>query len=222
MSELKAMGVNAFRTSHNPPSPEMIDVCQRLGIVMMVEAFDAWDVGKVIVAGSDRYRSVPAQGSVADQMVKLLDGLGLNTAKTIDGLHAQYPTKFFFESESSSETSTRGYYQDPSLLNTRQNFTPGRYELSSYDNNLNSWTLSNEHHLKKVRDRQFFAGQFLWAGWDRTVLSDDGKSLSYVTVHVVDARGVEVPDADNPIVTSVTGAGTFAGADNGKQDDAEG
>ena len=36
------MGVNALRTSHNPPSPEMIDVCERLGIVMMVEAFDTW------------------------------------------------------------------------------------------------------------------------------------------------------------------------------------
>jgi beta-galactosidase len=461
MSKLKAMGVNAFRTSHNPPSPEMIDICQRLGIVMMVEAFDAWDVGKLsqdyhlyfnqwsdydikemvneaknspavimwsigneipdftspqalpieqrliadirsidntrpVVAGSDKYRSVPKPGSVADQVVKNLDGLGLNydTAKTIDGLHAQYPTKFFFESESSSETSTRGYYQDPDLLNTGQNFTPGKEELSSYDNNLASWTLSNEYDLKKVRDRQFFAGQFLWAGWDyigeptpytsfpvktsffgaldtagfpkdsyylfqsqwtqkpmvhllpmnwtdyrpgqtvqvrayanepnvelllnghslgtrsfsektssdgakyletqqcpgddntftggacpgsyqspngssgelhltwnvpfapgrlvavardaagqvvardevdtagrpaalrvtpdRTVIRDDGKSLSYLTVQVVDAHGVEVPDADNAIHTAVTGAGTFAGADNGKQDDAEG
>jgi beta-galactosidase len=461
MSELKRMGVNAFRTSHNPPSPELIDICQRLGIVMMVEAFDAWDVGKVsadyhlffnqwsdydleemvdeaknspavimwsigneipdftsaqaipiakrliadirsidttrpIVAGSDRYRSVPKPGSVADQMVGLLDGLGLNydTAKTIDGLHAQYPTKFFFESESSSETSTRGYYQDPDLLNTGQNFTPGRYELSSYDNNLDSWTLSNEYDLKKVRDRQFFAGQFVWAGWDyigeptpytmfpvktsffglvdtagfpkdgyylfksqwtsapmvhivpmnwtnhrrgqtvqvwtyadeptvelflngrslgaksfthktttfgasyletsqctgddktftggacpgsyqspngssgklkliwnvpftpgrlvavardasgrvvardeqdtagrpyaltvtpdRTVIRPDGKSLSYLTVRVVDRHGVEVPDASNTIVTSVHGAGAFAGADNGKEDDAEG
>ncbi len=461
MSNLKAMGVNAFRTSHNPPSPELIDICQRLGIVMMVEAFDAWDVGKLsadyhlffnqwsdydidemvneaknspavimwsigneipdwtsaqalpieqrliadirsidttrpIVAGSDRYRSVPKPGSVADQMVQNLDGLGLNydTAKTIDGLHAQYPTKFFFESESSSETSTRGYYQDPGLLNTGQNFTPGRMELSSYDNNLESWTLSNEYDLQKVRDRQFFAGQFVWSGWDyigeptpyttfpvktsffglvdtagfpkdgyylfqsqwttspmvhivpmnwtdhkpgqmvqvwtyaneptvqlylngrslgaksftqktttfgqhylettecpgddktftggacpgsyqspngssgklelvwnvpftpgrlvavakdaaghvvardeedtagrpyalsvtpdKTVLRPDGKSLSYLTVRVVDRHGVEVPDADNSIVTSVAGAGTFAGADNGKEDDAEG
>ena len=454
------MGVNAFRTSHNPPSPELIDICQRLGIAMMVEVFDAWDVGKVsadyhlffnqwsddnidemvneaknspavimwsigneipdwtsaqalpierrliadirsiditrpIVAGSDRYRSVPKPGSVADQMVQNLDGLGLNydTAKTIDGLHAQYPTKFFFESESSSETSTRGYYQDPELLNTGQNFTPGRMELSSYDNNLESWTLSNEYDLQKVRDRQFFAGQFIWSGWDylgeptpyttfpvktsffglvdtagfpkdgyylfksqwttspmvhivpmnwtddkpgqtvqvwtyaneptvelylngrslgaksftqktttfgqhylettecpgddktftggacpgsyqspngarasssswnvpftpgrlvavakdasgrvvardeqdtagrpyalsvtpdKTVLRPDGKSLSYLTVRVVDRHGVEVPDADNSILTSVTGAGTFAGADNGKEDDAEG
>ncbi len=38
------MGVNAFRTSHNLPSAEMIDVCERLGIVMMVGAFNTWDV----------------------------------------------------------------------------------------------------------------------------------------------------------------------------------
>ena len=461
MSNLKAMGVNAFRTSHNPPSPELIDICQRLGIVMMVEAFDAWDVGKVaqdyhlyftqwsdydikemvneaknspavimwsigneipdwtspqalpieqrlisdiksidttrpVVAGSDRYRSVPATGSVADEMLRRLDGLGVNydTAHAIDGLHATYPNKFFFASETSSETSTRGYYQDPKLLNTGQNFTPGRMELSSYDNNMDSWTLSGEYSLKTDRDRQFFAGQFLWSGWDyigeptpytvfpvktsffgavdtagfpkdayylyksqwnpapmvhllpmnwtdykqgqpvevwayaneptvevflngvslgaksftrktstdglryletsectgddntytsgacpgsyespngssgklhvgwtvpfapgklvavakdatgkvvardevdtagvpdalkltpdKTVLRADGKSLSYVTVHVVDAHGVEVPDADNPIHIAVRGAGSFAGADNGKQDDAEG
>ena len=43
-----------------------------------------------------------------------------------------------------------------------------------------------------------------------------------MTVHVVDAHGIQVPDADNPIHVSVTGAGTFQGADNGKQDDAEG
>jgi hypothetical protein len=49
-----------------------------------------------------------------------------------------------------------------------------------------------------------------------------GKSLSYLTVRVVDRHGVEVPDADNSVVTSVNGAGTFAGADNGKEDDAEG
>ena len=461
MSNLKAMGVNAFRTSHNPPSPELIDICQRLGIVMMVEAFDAWDTGKLsadyhlyfnqwsdydikemvneaknspavimwsigneipdwtspqvlpieqrligdirsidstrpIVAGSDRYRSVPAPGSVADQMLRNLDGLGVNydTAKAIDGLHAQYPTKFFFASESSSETSTRGYYQDPTLLNTGQNFTPGKEELSSYDNNLDDWTLSGDYSLKVDRDRPFFAGQFVWSGWDyigeptpystfpvktsffglvdtagfekdqyylfksqwnpapmihilpmnwtdykpgqtvqvwtyandpnvelflngvslgaksftpktttsgqpyfetsecpgddkaytdgacpgsyespngssgklrlawsvpfqpgrlvavardasgrvvardevdtagapdglrlttdRTRLLADGKSLAYMTVHVVDAHGVQVPDADNTVHVSVGGAGTFQGADNGKEDDAEG
>jgi beta-galactosidase len=57
---------------------------------------------------------------------------------------------------------------------------------------------------------------------DKTVLRADGKALSYVTVHVVDEHGIEVPDADNTIHVSVRGPGSFAGADNGKQDDAEG
>src|SRR6201999_4090328 len=38
---------------------------------------------------------------------------------------------------------------------------------------------------------------------------------------VVDSNGVMVPDANNTVKFDVTGAGTFAGADNGKEDDAE-
>jgi beta-galactosidase len=457
MSILKREGVNAFRTSHNPPSPEMIDVCQRLGIVMMVEAFDAWNLQKLaddyhlyfnqwsdtdiaemvneaknspavimwsigneipgwgttaeipnelrliadikaidttrpVVAGSDRYRSLPAPGSAAEQMLLNLDGLGLNynPALVVDGLHARYPTKFFFESESSSEESARGVYQDPDYVNTGENYTPGKRLPSSYDNNLASWTMSDEYGLKKDRDRQYFAGQFIWSGFDyigeptpysqfpvkvssfgtidtagfpkdayylfqsqwtstpmvhllpmnwtdykpgqnvevwaysnartvelflnghslgaksfdaktstdgvgyletteptgddknypsgsytspngstgklhltwnvpfqagqlvavardagghpvardevdtagpaytvrltpdKTVIGADGKSLSYVTADVVDAQGVIVPDAADALTFHVSGAGTFAGADNGKEDDAEG
>ncbi|MFD8034107.1 glycoside hydrolase family 2 TIM barrel-domain containing protein [Streptomyces sp. NPDC003737] len=233
MTIMKSMGVNAFRTSHNPPSPEMIQVCEELGIVMMVEAFDCWHTGKTtydyhrffddwcerdatemvlaarnspavvlwsignevpdststaglamadriitairaaddtrpLVIGSDKYRSLPAKGSAADLMLAKLDGLGLNynTAKSVDALHAAYPHLFLFESESSSETSTRGAYQEPEHLNTGENHTPGRRETSSYDNNLASWTMSGEYGHKKDRDRKWFAGQFLWSGID--------------------------------------------------------
>jgi beta-galactosidase len=234
MKIMRSMGVNAFRTSHNPPSPEMIAVCQELGIVMMVEAFDTWrtpkrpfdygrffdansdddikemvnaaknspavvlwsigneipdstsatvglpiakrlvadikaiDTTRPIVIGSDKYRSVPATGSGADLILGLLDGLGLNynTAASVDALHAKYPGTFLFESESSSETSTRGVYQDPDQLNTGENYTPGKRATSSYDNNLASWTMSGEYGLKKDRDRKYFQGEFLWSGTD--------------------------------------------------------
>lgn len=43
---LKAMGCNALRTSHNPPSPEMLDLCDRLGILVMDECFDEWKLNK--------------------------------------------------------------------------------------------------------------------------------------------------------------------------------
>ncbi|MGH3319058.1 MAG: DUF4982 domain-containing protein [Streptosporangiaceae bacterium] len=126
------------------------------------------DRTRPIVMGSDKYRTVPPQGSPPDRILRMLDGLGLNynTAMSIDALHARYPGTFFFESESSSETSTRGVYQDPQLLNTGENYTPGKRATSSYDNNLAPWTMSGEYSLKKDRDRRFFAGEFLWAGQD--------------------------------------------------------
>lgn len=43
---LKAMGCNAIRCSHNPPSPEFLALCDRLGLVVMDEAFDEWSIPK--------------------------------------------------------------------------------------------------------------------------------------------------------------------------------
>lgn len=39
---LKAAGFNAVRTSHNPPSEAFLDACDRLGLIVMDEAFDGW------------------------------------------------------------------------------------------------------------------------------------------------------------------------------------
>lgn len=39
---LQEMGCNAIRTSHNPPAPELLDACDRLGMVVMCETFDCW------------------------------------------------------------------------------------------------------------------------------------------------------------------------------------
>ena len=39
---LKAMGCNSIRTSHNPPAPELLDLCDKMGFLVMDEAFDMW------------------------------------------------------------------------------------------------------------------------------------------------------------------------------------
>ncbi|KEO74304.1 beta-galactosidase GalB [Anditalea andensis] len=39
---LKEMGVNAIRTAHNPPAPELLDLCDRMGFIVQDEAFDEW------------------------------------------------------------------------------------------------------------------------------------------------------------------------------------
>ena len=46
LQQLKDMGVNGLRTSHNPPAPELLDMADRMGFLVMDEAFDCWDQGK--------------------------------------------------------------------------------------------------------------------------------------------------------------------------------
>ncbi len=39
---MKEMGANAIRTAHNPPAPELLDLCDKMGFLVMDEAFDMW------------------------------------------------------------------------------------------------------------------------------------------------------------------------------------
>ena len=42
LSKLKAMGVNSIRSSHNPPVPELLNMCDTMGLIVMDESFDMW------------------------------------------------------------------------------------------------------------------------------------------------------------------------------------
>jgi beta-galactosidase len=49
---LKSIGCNAIRTAHNPPAPQLLDLCDRMGFLVIDEAFDKWD-GRFYAAGTD-------------------------------------------------------------------------------------------------------------------------------------------------------------------------
>jgi beta-galactosidase len=46
LTALRELGVNAIRTAHNPPDPGFLDLCDRLGFLVMDELFDCWTVAK--------------------------------------------------------------------------------------------------------------------------------------------------------------------------------
>ncbi len=46
LNNLRELGVNAIRTAHNPPSPEFLDLCDRMGFLVMNELFDCWTMKK--------------------------------------------------------------------------------------------------------------------------------------------------------------------------------
>lgn len=62
---MRDMGVNAIRTSHNPPAPELLDLCDRMGFVVWDEAFDKWD------ATADRLPGVPLEEYACRQIRSL-------------------------------------------------------------------------------------------------------------------------------------------------------
>jgi beta-galactosidase len=46
MELLKAMGANTVRTAHNPPTPELLEICDRIGLMVVTESFDCWSSAK--------------------------------------------------------------------------------------------------------------------------------------------------------------------------------
>jgi beta-galactosidase len=49
LSILKSIGINAIRTSHNPPAPEFLALCDQMGFLVMEENFDTWNAKKAML-----------------------------------------------------------------------------------------------------------------------------------------------------------------------------
>lgn len=61
---MKEMGVNAIRTSHNPPSPELLELCDEMGFCVMDEMFDEWYTPKIANGYAKYFREHAAQDAV--------------------------------------------------------------------------------------------------------------------------------------------------------------
>ncbi|HEU5403734.1 MAG TPA: glycoside hydrolase family 2 TIM barrel-domain containing protein [Terriglobales bacterium] len=114
LETLKEMGCNAIRCSHNPPAPEFLDLCDRMGFLVMDEAFDEWrdakgqtrDYGyhkyfdewwkrdvRAMIARDRNHPSIVIW-SAGNEIPDQLDPRGAETAAALVGLfHAEDPTR---------------------------------------------------------------------------------------------------------------------------------
>ncbi len=100
---LKAMGCNGIRTSHNPPAPELLDLCDRMGFIVMDEAFDMWKKEKTPYDYSkdfdewhksdlqdlvlrDRNHPCVFIWSIGNEILEQWDSTGLTIAKELAGI----------------------------------------------------------------------------------------------------------------------------------------
>jgi len=69
MKKMKEMGVNAIRFSHNPPAPEALDICDKMGILAIDEAFDEWKIGKVL-NGYSKHFDLWSKRDLSDMIIR--------------------------------------------------------------------------------------------------------------------------------------------------------
>lgn len=100
---LKNMGVNAIRTSHNPPSPELLQLTDKMGFIVLDEAFDAWKKNKTQygyyqvwdqwhkqdlqdMVRRDRNHPSVMIWSIGNEILEQWDSTGTRIAKELAGL----------------------------------------------------------------------------------------------------------------------------------------
>ena len=221
---LKAMGCNAIRTSHNPPAPKLLELCDRMGFLVMDEAFDEWKIPKRefgysrffdqwsepdLVSMLDRDRNHPCVilwsigneireqreangGAMARRLVDIchredpsrpatsacnlssdavqtgyaaaLDVFGINY--TLAAYNALHDGKWkLFGSETASDVSSRGEYnlvEKDGVVTIESKLND---QVTSYDI-CHPPGIIAEQQLKAIADAPWFAGEFVWTGFD--------------------------------------------------------
>jgi len=206
VERLKEMGCNAYRTSHNPPTPELLDACDRLGMLVMDEhrmmgstpeiigqleslilrdrnhpSVVLWSIGNeeynqgsevsarlarsmirtvrrldptrpTTYAGSNGLQWDGVNSTVDVRGVNYLQNAGWN----LEAYHKAHPQQPILGSEEASTLSSRGIYKND----------PSKGYVSCYDVNAPAWGSIAERWWRYAVDRPWFAGAFVWTGFD--------------------------------------------------------
>ena len=204
---LKAAGFNAIRTSHNPPSPAFLDAADRLGMLVIDEAFDMWERPKnpqdyhqyfkewwahdlAAMVRRDRNHPSVVLWSIGNEVNERADPLGLEIAKRlIAGVRGDDPTRpvtnaicAFWDHKDRKWTDT-----DPAfdLLDVGgYNYQWKEYEADHARAPrrvmaaTESTTLEAFDYWSRVEKLPYVIGDFVWTGID--YLGESGLGRAYV------------------------------------------
>ncbi|MGA2266866.1 MAG: glycoside hydrolase family 2 TIM barrel-domain containing protein [Bryobacteraceae bacterium] len=190
LEQLKQLGVNAIRTAHNPPAPEFLDLCDRMGFLVMDEMFDCWTVAKnpydyhlyfrdwsltdtqdtvhrdrnhpsiVVYSAGNEIRDTPN----AELAKSILKGL-------VDAFHQADPTRpvtqaLFRPNVSHDYDNSLADLLDVIGQNYRENEILAAHEAKPARKILGTENQHGREVWLALRDNPPYAGQFLWSGID--------------------------------------------------------
>jgi beta-galactosidase len=192
---LKEYGCNAIRCAHNQPSPEFLDMCDRMGFIVIDEAFDKWksgyyekyfddwwqkDLENMIIR--DRNHPSIVLWSIGNEVQEAWDAsdTGVERARMLqDFVHKIEPTRPVtlaaqnnHQGKFSGVTDVIGYnYLEARMLSDHRTFPERRFliseELPYYSGEEgNIRSYSINNPWNIIAANEFVAGGFIWSGVD--------------------------------------------------------
>jgi len=192
---LKEYGCNAIRCAHNQPSPEFLDMCDRMGFVVIDEAFDKWksgyyekyfdewwqrDLSNMLLR--DRNHPSIVLWSIGNEVQEAWDesDAGVNRAKMLqDFVHQHEPSRPVIlaaqnghQAKFSGVTDVIGYnYLEARMLSDHQKYPGRRFviteELPYYSGEEgNIRAYDTNNPWNIIAGNDFVAGGFIWLGVD--------------------------------------------------------
>ncbi|HPG41328.1 MAG TPA: glycoside hydrolase family 2 TIM barrel-domain containing protein [bacterium] len=208
VERMKAFGFNAIRTSHNPPSKQFLDACDRLGMLVIDEAFDMWqreknpqdyhrffddywrkDLAAMVLR--DRNHPSVIMWSIGNEINERADPSGLQLTREMKALvHELDPTRpvtaaicEFWDHRGRPWEATAPAF---ALLDVGgYNYQWQRYESdhAKYPDRLMAGTesvaLQAFENWQQVEKHPWVIGDFVWTGMDYLGESGIGNSILY-------------------------------------------
>jgi beta-galactosidase len=189
---LKNIGVNGIRTSHNPTSPEFLDLCDRMGFVVMDENFDTWEANKVRGNGGyDKFFKEWGMTDARDQVMRdrnhpsvviysvgneihdaLNDSAGFKKYRDLQNVCHQYDgtrdvTMALFRPNVSG-VYANGFAKMMDVVgqNYRENELTAAHEAHPNWKVIGTENGHTQQAWLALRDNPYMSGQFLWVGID--------------------------------------------------------
>jgi beta-galactosidase len=205
---LKANGFNAIRTSHNPPSPAFLDACDRLGMLVMDEAFDCWEQAKkqqdyhlyfkewsdrdiALMVRRDRNHPSVVMWSVGNEIPEQFNTNGVRIQKRLrEAVLSHDPTRFITQgvcNDGGQVTRNWDKLSDPAFTYLDvggYNYLPNRYE-GDHARHPDRVIVGTESYPKEffdywslVEKHPYIIGDFVWTAMD--YLGESGLAHSIV------------------------------------------
>ncbi len=192
LKQLKQVGANAIRTSHNPVAPEFLDLCDIMGFLVLDETFDTWNARKSNAEnGYNLYFNDWWEKDTHDMVLRdrnhpsvILYSVGneihdnLNDAS---GFHKYKMQQDLIHSLDPTRQVTMALFR-PAISHVYENGLADSMDVVGQNYRENELVAAHQNHPSRkvigtenghtltawlaLRDSPFMAGQFLWTGFD--------------------------------------------------------